>query len=178
MHSHATWKPWTLTRGVARNAKAAASTNEQESLTSTRASQSRGSIRGVARTKPQPYKRLAIVNVQAQAKAEQPISSQTLAYGLEQQRIPPGRPSMNAAVEGRERQTRRKQKPWSKETHALSGGSESSARQAVAARSTKTARAPHDPHTQTSSHFKEEGRCGVVTTRIIYLKIIIYFKLN
>ena len=50
MHSHATWKPWTLARGVARIAKAAASTNEQESLTSTRASQSRGSIRGVART--------------------------------------------------------------------------------------------------------------------------------
>jgi hypothetical protein len=50
MHSHATWKPWTLARGVARIAKAASSTNEQESLTSTRASQSRGSIRGVART--------------------------------------------------------------------------------------------------------------------------------
>ena len=51
MHCHATWKPWTLARGVARIAKAAASTNEQESLTSTRARQSRGSIRGVARTK-------------------------------------------------------------------------------------------------------------------------------
>ena len=51
MHSQATWKPWTLARGVARIAKAASSTNEQESLTSTRASQSRGSIRGVARTK-------------------------------------------------------------------------------------------------------------------------------
>ena len=51
MHSHATWKPWTLARGVTRIAKAASSTNEQESLTSTRARQSRGSIRGVARTK-------------------------------------------------------------------------------------------------------------------------------
>ncbi len=44
MHSHATWKPWTLARGVARIAKAAASTNEQESLTSTRESQSRGPL--------------------------------------------------------------------------------------------------------------------------------------
>jgi hypothetical protein len=108
MHCHATWKPWTLARGVARIAKAASSTNEQESLTSTRARQSRGSIEESHAQKPQPYKRLAIVNVQAQAKAEQPISSHTLAYGLEEQRIPPGRPSMNATVEGRERQTRRR----------------------------------------------------------------------
>ena len=108
MHCHATWKPWTLARGVSRIAKAASSTNEQESLTSTRARQSRGSIEESHAQKPQPYKRLAIVNVQAQAKAEQPISSHTLAYGLEEQRIPPGRPSMNATVEGRERQTQRR----------------------------------------------------------------------
>jgi hypothetical protein len=108
MHSHATWKPWTLARGVARIAKVAASTNEQESLRRTRARQSRGSIEESHAQKPQPYKRLAIVNVQAQSEAEQPISSRTLAYVLEEQMIQPGRPSMKATVEGKERQTRRR----------------------------------------------------------------------
>ena len=55
-----------------------------------------------------------------------------------------------------------KPKTWSKVTHALCGGSEPSARQAVAARSTRAARAPHDPCTHTNPYFKEEGRCGVV----------------
>ena len=178
MHSHATWKPWTLARGVARIAKAASSTNEQESLTSTRARQSRGSIEESHAQKPQPYKRLAIVNVQAQAKAEQPISSHTLAYGLEEQRIPPGRPSMNATVEGRERQTQRRsqRRGQRRHTHWVEGAS-----QALVKPSQHAARMPLEHRTtltHTISYFKEEGRCGVVTTRIYLFKKISFFKLN
>ncbi len=145
--------------------------NEQESLTSTRASQSRGSISGVARTKA--------ATVQTTSNRERTSASKSRAadlianarkwFGGAKEPTRPSEHKRNGWGEGTPNSTR-KPKTWSNETHALSGGSESSARQAVAARSTKAARAPHDLCTHTESYFKEEGRCGVVTTRIYLFK--------
>ena len=124
--------------------------------------------RGVARTKAATVQTTSNRERTKQTKAEQPISSHTLAYGLEEQRIPPGRPSMNATVEGRERQTRRRsqRRGQRRHTHWVEGAS-----QALVKPSQHAARKPLE-HRTTLAHTQIlilKRRVDVVSYHKIYL---------